>query len=106
MQIGHFPWDINTQKNITQEHKRYIKQIEKELTDYLDDNSLKDRKKEQLCKYCTYIDNHKIAMSAFFDTWCAKCNTPMQFVNSDVNMLCKYCAVENNSCCKCGAEMD
>lgn len=76
---------------------RFIKDIETDPKKDL-------RTIDQTCKTCTYT--RKGSFQAFTNATCGYCMTTMEFVNSNVDILCKRCATMHQACKHCGGEMD
>lgn len=87
-------------------NNRKIYNLYKKLKDYEEDKNKKDRRKEQKCKWCTYMDKDIIVMNAFTTYVCKKCAKQGLSANSDVDMYCEECAKTLNVCKHCGSLMD
>ena len=103
-------WTLEKQQVVSNKNKIHLNEIEKTLTDYLDDKEYKKRQKEQICKYCYYIADKRNFTKAFYYTGCKNCGRYMEFdlfkFDTKVTVLCEDCANKTNSCCKCGGLMD
>jgi hypothetical protein len=97
-------WDKHESEWATKMNKWKIKDMRELLNKLDNDPDTEKRKERQICKYCHY--NIRMALQAFTDTQCGKCDTPMTFSNSDTGILCKRCATMFESCTHCGGEMD
>lgn len=62
------------------------------------------RMEKQQCVVCFYIT--RVHLNAFYQSKCGICDSKILSSNSDVGVLCKTCAVENELCLTCGADID
>lgn len=75
------------------------------MRDCLEDPRKAERLAAQQCNRCFYFTG-RIAGQAFTNSKCGACGLEMQFSSTDVNRLCKECAVENNACERCMVDID
>lgn len=87
-------------------HEYYISVRREQLSTYDNDAEKKDRRAEQLCRYCYYTGKHAMAGQAFTDALCVDCGKQMIFATTSTDRLCPDCAKKRNLCKHCGAEMD
>lgn len=97
-------WNEEEKKRVTTRNNWYIKDLRKLLNEIDTDPKKEKREKEHFCRVCYY--KNVVSMQAFTDTQCGKCEKDITFSNSNVDLLCKDCAVETNSCAHCGGEID
>ena len=87
-------------------NNRRVQNLCNKLDKYKYDIKQKERIKEQLCRYCFYMESDKIVMNAFTPQICKKCGTQSFSANSDTDKYCMTCAKEYNICKHCGSYID
>lgn len=93
-------------KHTREMHEHYMIVRREFLMMYDNDTEQKQRKSEQLCRYCYYTGKHAFAGQAFTDALCIDCGKHMTFPTTSTDQLCQDCAMKRNLCKHCGAEMD
>lgn len=64
------------------------------------------RRKLHKCTNCFYLRAGKLVMHAFTEWQCSACQMRGMHPNSGVPRLCVGCAVENEACVDCGADIE
>ena len=72
---------------------------------YLKDADKKERVKQNLCGYCYYINNVRLAGQAFTSYNCAVCDKEFTHPNTDTYKLCDKCASKYELCKYCGSDI-
>jgi predicted RNA-binding Zn-ribbon protein involved in translation (DUF1610 family) len=93
-------------KHEAEMHEHYISVRREQLSMYDNDVEKKNRRAEQLCRYCYYTGKYAMAGQAFTDALCVDCGKQMTFATTSTDWLCPDCAKKRNLCKHCGAEMD
>lgn len=93
-------------KHEAEMHEHYISAYRERLSMYDNDAEKKERRAEQLCRYCYYTGKYAMAGQAFRYTLCVDCGKQMTFATTSTDRLCPDCAKKRNLCKHCGAEMD
>lgn len=83
-----------------------VNKMKNKIKNYDEDSKIIKRKEKCECKYCTYINNDRIAGQAFTSSNCKGCNKKLDFPSTDTDEYCLDCAKKINVCKHCGSEMD
>jgi len=70
------------------------------------DPEKKERKKNSLCPICHYWKNSRIGGAAITFKPCGICEKEMCFSSTCTDKICPECALENQLCKQCGADID
>lgn len=76
----------------------------KDLQKIIEDPERKERLENQECQLCHY--DRKIGGAAMTSAECGLCETTVHSGNTNIDRLCKACAISHNLCKHCGADMD
>jgi len=106
MNIKNSKWDQDKSKRETHFNNQSVKKLNLKLQNYNYDMNIFKRQENQICKYCSYVNNDRMAFQAFTNTNCSICDKEIIFATSNIDKVCPECAKENNICKHCGAEMD
>lgn len=87
-------------------HQHFIDRTRDGLLLYDEDRYKEQRKAEQLCRYCFYMNKDTFSGQAFTTVYCHGCGKQMTFSNTDTDNFCSTCGKKYNVCKHCGAEMD
>lgn len=87
-------------------NNRLVEKTKKRMEEYDLDSNKKHRIELCECKFCTYINNSRIAGSAFTESKCTSCGKNMIFPSTDTDDYCIDCAKKLNVCKHCGSIMD
>lgn len=90
----------------TTTRERKLQRLREKFFKYSNDPNIKERREEQICKSCFYMDSDVIRGEAFTTNACESCGAGLTFATTDIDCFCKECAVTNHICKHCGATMD
>lgn len=99
-------FDEKTCEDRTYFRKRRMQDMKSKVVLYDDDPNKEERLEKHLCKSCFYVYNSGWAGQAFTTVKCEDCDKEMTFGSTDTDNFCDDCAIKNNVCKHCGAEMD
>ena len=68
------------------------------------DPSKESRLEKQLCIPCNY--SQRVGGASITYTKCGICSQEMNFPSTSVDVICKDCAIKNNLCKCCGADIN
>ncbi|AEO93487.1 gp228 [Bacillus phage G] len=97
-------WDKSEKEFRTRMNQLEIRDARKLVSNIDNDPENEKRLERQECKVCFY--KTKIGMSAMTYANCGFCDTKTLYGSSNVDLLCKRCAIMNEVCKHCGGEMD
>lgn len=81
-------------------------QLEARLGKYDSDFMQEERRAEQQCRYCFYVDTVRPSQRGFFKVHCALCDAVAIHDTADTDKLCRACAANEKRCRHCGATLD
>lgn len=87
-------------------NKKHVEKLKQKILLYEKDSDKDKRIKKCECKYCTYINNERMAGASFTESNCKNCNKKLVFPSTDTNKYCEKCAKELNICKHCGSTID
>jgi hypothetical protein len=98
-------WNEEIRNNESYLRKAWAQENIRKVVNYLNDTDRKERKQQQLCKYCKYMGSGW-GLNAITEANCGRCGQVRTFGSSNVDVLCEECAKETKSCKHCGGKMD
>lgn len=90
-------------KNTT-EKKYILKEKEKSYKMFLEDSDKANRIIDNQCKVCYY--NSRIGGARITHSNCDLCQDRVLYASTNVDKICKFCAVEHNLCKHCGSDIN
>lgn len=74
--------------------------------EFLNDPRRKERKEKAECKRCFYVHNARIGGATMTEQPCGICGVSQMYGSTATDKICKKCAIENELCKYCGADME
>lgn len=84
-------------------NKHHIQSTRERLAAF---DSYKVNKDTDLCGYCAVFMPDRIGGSVMTTVCCAVCEKDMMFSNTNTDVLCSECAIENQLCKHCGGDVE
>ena len=92
-------WETGMRKERAREH------ILRSMN-YLNDSERKERRGNNICKFCYYLYPDRVGGCAMTTSNCKNCGNPELYPSTCTDTLCTTCAIATKSCKHCGSKLD